>query len=328
MEKYRPDASFEVSRDRLLTTTGQEKGETLRAIQPDRFTARPETTVDYTGGASHTMSTPYVDGEHSETHRIALGSYQFTAPGANGMGPATESDYGIKSKTAYPNNRSTGPRDDYFGAMKVAVSAAVAPFLDVLRPSRKENSIGTLRPYQNPKSRVAASYVYDPSMKLPPTIRETTESNNYRAGPNKNKNGGAYQVSEHQAIRNERDTTTDFYYSGGSSAQYTDMRSQTAEYNQRNNDIKSSTIDGRMVPGNMKIYTGNVNMVAKNKDAQLTNNRPMAPVGITQSPSVHNLGQMQGSSNQLYQNIQIDRSSPDVLNALQGNPFVIPYYAN
>ena len=33
-------------------------------------------------------------------------------------------------------------------------------------------------------------------------------------------------------------------------------RSYEAEYNQRNNDIKSSTIEGRLIQGNMKLYNG------------------------------------------------------------------------
>jgi len=326
MEKNRPDGSFEVGQDRYLTTTGLEKGPTLRSVPIERFVNRPETTAEYAGAAGYGTSNLYIDGEHMPTHRIELGSAPFTPAGANGKYNPTESDYGMKSKMAYPNNRSTTNRDNYYGAIGGAFGAAVAPLLDALRPSRKENTIGNLRPYQNAKSTVSSSYMYNPNDKPLPTIRETTESSKFHLNVNANQRGGAYQVAEQQPIHNARENTSDFYYAGNSSAgaRSQNMRSYEAEYNQRNNDIKSSTIDGRLVPGNMNLYDGNVNMAAKAKDNYLLNNRPLAPHGVIEAPSVYNMGKMSGAE-PLYQNIQLDRSSPDVLNALQGNPYAIPY---
>lgn len=327
MEKNRPDASFELSRDRLFVTTGLEKGPTSRSIAIEKNMSRPETTTDYSGVAGYSNSNMYVDGEHMPTHRIGLESYPFTPAGAIGKGNANENDYGIKSKMAYPNNRSHNKQDDYFGAIGGAFGATVAPLLDALRPSRKENTIGSLRPYQNVKSTVPSSYMYDPQMKLPPTIRETTENSNFVLNPTSlTQRGGGYEVEGNQPIRNERDTTTDFYYSGvaGAGLRSQNMPTYQAEYNQRNNDLKSSTIDGRMVPGNMSLYNSDINMMAKNKDAYLVNNRPLAPQGISESPSMNNMGRLQGN-NQLYSNIQLDRTSSDMMNALQSNPYAIPY---
>ena len=329
MEKNRPDGSFELSRDRLFVTTGLEKGPTSRSVAIEKNMSRPETTTDYSGVAGYSNSNMYIDGEHMPTHRIGLDAYPFTPAGASGKGTSNEHDYGIKSKMAYPNNRSQNTQNDYFGAIGGAFGAAVAPLLDALRPSRKENTIGTLRPYQNVKSAVPSSYMYDPQMKLPPTIRETTENNNFVLNPTSlTQRGGGYEVEGNQPIHNERDTTTDFYYGGGASA---GLRSQNmpiyqGEYNQRNNDIKSSTIDGRMASGNMSLYNSDINMMAKSKDAYLANNRPFAPQGTSESPSISNMGRLQGS-NQLYSNIQLDRTNTDVMSALQGNPYAIPYRA-
>ena len=328
MEKNRPDGSFEVGQDRYLTTTGLEKAPTLRSVPIERFVNRPETTAEYAGIAGYGKSNLYVDGEHMPTHRIELGSVPFTPAGASGKYGATESDYGMKSKVAYPNNRSSNTQNSYYGAIGGAFGAAVAPLLDALRPSRKENTIGTLRPYQNAKSNVSSSYVYDPNDKPLPTIRETTESSKFHLNVNANQRGGAYQVAEQQPIHNARETTGNYFYAGNSSAgaRSQDMRSYEAEYNQRNNDIKSSTIDGRLVPGNMNLYDGNINMAAKPKDNYLVNSRPLAPQGTTEAPSIYNMGRMSGAE-PLYQTIQLDRNSPDVLNALQGNPYAIPYRA-
>ena len=39
--------------DRLFTTTGVEKGQTLRSETIERNVARPTTSVEYSGGASY-----------------------------------------------------------------------------------------------------------------------------------------------------------------------------------------------------------------------------------------------------------------------------------
>ena len=67
------------------------------------------------------------------------------------------------------NNRSSNQQDTYFGAFSSAIGAVVSPLLDHVRPSRKENAIGNLRPYQNPGTTVSNSYVYNPADKPPPT---------------------------------------------------------------------------------------------------------------------------------------------------------------
>ena len=126
---------------------------------------------------------------------MQLDTFPIAAAGATNKGVATESDYGIKSKTAYPNNRSTTKQDEYFGAIGGAFGAAVAPLLDVLRPTRKENAIGTLRPYQNAKTTVSNSYVYDPEDKPLPTIRETTETSKNHLNVNNGQGAGAYEIT-------------------------------------------------------------------------------------------------------------------------------------
>jgi hypothetical protein len=101
--------------------------------------------------------------------------------------------------------------------------------------------------------------------------------------------------------------------------------SQAAEYNQRNNDIKSSTIDGRMVPGSMAIYSGDITMTGRDKDTMLKNTRPLGPNGPKNIGSLYNFGEIQKQPTQLDSRIQLDRSNPDILSALSGNPYNIPY---
>jgi hypothetical protein len=327
-EKNRPDTSFEMTKDRYFTTTGAEKGQTMRSVHIDKDVNRPDTAAEYAGGAGYQNSALYVDGEHMPSHKIQLDAPALTPAGARNGGAPTASDYGIKSKTAYPNNRSTNKQDKYFGAIGGAFGAAVAPLLDVLRTSKKENTIGSLRPYQNVKGEVASSYVYDPNKKAAPTIRETTEVGKFHPLVNANQKGGGYKVAAQQVANTSRSETGNHFYAGGSSAAAgrQDMRSYKAEYNQRNNDIKSSTIDGRMVSGNMKLYSANVNMSSKHKDNDLVNNRPMTKNMPPPPPSTSSIGRMSGSQT-LNQNINMERNTPDLTNALKSNPFVIPYTA-
>ena len=190
-EKNRPDTSFEMTEDRYLTTTGAQKGQTMRSVHIDKDVSRPDTAVEYSGSAGYHTSSLYVDGEHMPTHKQQLDGPAFTPAGARNGGSATVSDYGIKSKKAYPNNRTTTTSDKYFGAVGGAFGAAVAPLLDVLRPSKKENTVGSLRPYQKAKASVASSYVYDPKQHAAPThFRVHTRFHSNHQCPRHTQEGG------------------------------------------------------------------------------------------------------------------------------------------
>jgi hypothetical protein len=183
-----------------------------------------------------------------------------------------------------------------------------------------------LRPYQNPKSNVEASYLFDPNDRPAPTIRDTTRRDGIYTNINSGQRGGAYDVTPQQLITQSRETTTASYVGNSSAGErYRVSRSQTAEYNQRNNDIKSSTIDGRLAPGNMALYSGDITMSGKAKDDWLKNTRPLGPEGPKQTGSLYNFGEVQRQPTQLDTNVQLERSNPDILSALSGNPYNIPY---
>ncbi len=329
-EKHRPERDFEMTQDRLFTTMGYETKPTQRAEHVPRHVSRPDTAQSYSGNAAYGNSSIYVDGKYEETHRQTLESYPIGIADANGRNIAADNDYGIQSNFAYPNNRSTGQNTDgYFGAFSSVIGAAISPLMDVLKPSRKENTIDSMRPYHNPGARVANSYLFDPNDVPNPTIRETTQ-NKLHLNVNMNNHGhGAYTVTDNQPIQNARTKQGDFLYMGNSSANSGTQttRSYEAEYNQRNNDIKSSTIDGRLVQGNMNLYQGNINQRLNNKDRDLVNNRPIAKNGIKASPTIDQLGRT-SQSQPIFQNINIERNDANLMSALQQNPYVIPYMGN
>ena len=318
------ETSFELGPDRLFTTTGVEIAPAARGITIEKFINRPETSQSYAGAARFQSDKTYNTGEYMPSSHMDLGPVPLGVATATGQKEATDGDYEMKSKFAYPNNRTANAENDYYGSVKGALGAVVAPLLDILRPSRKENVIGNLRPYENAHTRVSSSYLFNPADRPLPTIRETTENSKYTYGVNANQRGGAYATTEYQPVHNERDTTTEFFYAGISSAseRTKEPRAYDAEYRQRNNDIKSSTIHGRMVPGKMDLLNSDINMRNRNGDQMLKNSRSLQ---VTDAPkmlySPNQMGQSSNDKSGLYSTIQMDRNTPDILNAFRQNPY-------
>jgi hypothetical protein len=326
VEKKLPPKIFDNDISRWFTTTGVEKAQPYNGEIIQRNVVRAH--EEYVGGAANPTGQS-VRGEYMDPHTQQLPALPFTAAYSSGMGNAKEEDYGYKSQLVYSNNRTVGrfgtpnQDDSYFGVIKNTIGAAVVPFADMLRPSRKENTVGNLRPYQNAKSSVENSYVFNPNDRTPTTIRETTENSKMHFVVDSNQNGGAYLVTTHDELRNQRDTTTDFAYTGIAEAgsQNRQPRTYDAEYQQRNNDIKSSTIQGRMVPGNMDLFNNEVNMTQRPQEHILRNERPVVGT-FYQTPSIGQIGTLQGSTNlELYNKQQLDRNNGDVLQQLKGNPY-------
>uniref|UniRef100_A0A6C0AS21 DUF5899 domain-containing protein n=1 Tax=viral metagenome TaxID=1070528 RepID=A0A6C0AS21_9ZZZZ len=333
-EKNRPEQSFALDQrseggdiGRLFVTGGVQTAPTMRAVPIERYVSRPETAMSYAGGAGYQNSAAYVPGEYMPTHNQQFGEVPIGVANANGRNYATDSDYGIKSKMAYPNNRTVNKQDNYFGLVSGGLNAAIAPLLDVLRPSRKENTIGSLRPYQNPTTTVKQSYIFNPADRPAATIRETTENSKNHLNINANQRGGAYQVTEQQPETTYRSETSDFYYAGVASAGARTRQTKSYEsgYNQRSSELKSSVLASYTPAGNMDLMNGDINMRQAQKDVFLKNSRALAVDMPGQSPDVANFGRPSGSSNQLYSNIQMDRTNPDILSQLSKNPYVVDY---
>ena len=101
------------------------------------------------------------------------------------------------------------------------------------------------------------SYIFNPADRPGPTIRETTERSKFHMNSGTSTfNKGGYTVANPRPVLNNRMNQSDYFYAGNASAGDGTMeaRAYDAEYRQRNNDVKSSTIDGRLVPGHMSTY--------------------------------------------------------------------------
>jgi len=329
VEKNRVARTFEMGQDRLLTTTGLEKGATLRALPIDRDVSRPETSASYIGGAGAYVDGNYVDGEYMPSRHVDLGQLPLGVADGTTYGNSDQHDYGVKSQFAYPNNRTANQvnhDNSYFGAIGGTIGAVISPLLDVLRPSRRENVIGNLRTYGDAGTTVSNSYLINPNDRTPTTIRETTEYSKFHLQSNSGvlQNGGAYTVAKHQPITTARMNQHGFYSGNSSAGEHSRQpRNYEAEYRQRNNDIKSSVINGRLVPGNMALLNNQVNITNQDNASYLKNDRaPVGSVPYGSVPSIDQVGRLQGKQT-LYSGSHAERSNGDVLSQLKGNPYAL-----
>ena len=321
VEKHQPDTYFLNTPDRWLTTTGLEKGQTARAIEIERPVNRATTSTEYFGVDSNTEGTRmYAPGNYEQPKRPQLEAHPVMNPTSRSAAP-NDNDYNKNSYKILPNNRSCSKGPE-MGGINGAMKAAIAPIMDILRPSRKENVIGNCRQYGDAKATVSNGVVFNPADRAPTTMRETTEGN---IGMNhlniQGQNDGAYYVTEHQAVENERDTTNCFYIgnSGGSGAQ-TGNTTYNAAYNQRNNVNK--TYKNRPNQGGMQLLNTTTNIKIDKRDSDRRSDRLPIRNGGSNAviPSADNFGKI--NMPQYYnENMNCERINPDILNAFKKNPY-------
>lgn len=322
VEKYLPDTYFINTPDRWLTTTGLEKGQTSRAIQVDKDVNRATTSRQYFGADSNPSGTKmYTPGEHQQPKRPQLEANPITNPSARGNGKASSGDYGIGGYKVLPNNRSTVQNDMGFGIVSGFMKAAIAPIMDILRPSRKENVIGNINPTGNVQMTVNAPRVFNPADRTPTTIRETTEGllDNNHLNVEGQRDGG-YKVSEQQSVEQQRDTTNSEYYGDG--GMNTGVALYNAAYNQRNNVNK--TYVNRPNQGGMAMLNHDQRIQIDKNETDRNNNRMWVRNGnggINNTiPSIETYGKM--NMPQYYDNCQeCERINPDILTAFKENPY-------
>ena len=320
VEQYAPDTYYEVGQDRWFTTTGIQKAPTARSneIVPD--TNRKNTSTEYYGPQATQNSASYTKGVYKQPRRVELKPNDVTNISAIGYNNGPANDYGVKGYKPLPNNRSTTTHAENVGGVHGMVRAVIAPVLDVLRPSRKENVIGNIRPTGNAGSSVAKNPVWNPADRTKVTNREMTEG----AADGKYLNIGrqtsdGYSVTDHQPVKVQRDTTNRDYSGIAGPNSYNGDKNYEAAYNQRNNVNK--TYKNRPNQGGTQIFNQNDNVSINRRDADRNNNRMWAPsLGATTIPSKDTYGKQIAPE---YNNNKSNdgRLNPDLLNAFKDNPY-------
>lgn len=354
VNKNLPDTYFINSPERYLTTTGIEKAQTARGIEELKYQNRLDSTVEYGGVAGRGDNLAGKAPENYAPSRIphTYGEMQGNAHSGAGVQPATDGDYGRLGHKPLPNNRSTVQQRDQYGGVGSIIGAVIAPVMDVLRPSRKENVVGNIRLSGNvQKSGGGGEYVYDPNEIAKMTIKETTEDAAFHLNVEKSGAGGeyvydpnevakvtmkqttecspfhlnvqnqkadAYQVSEQQATFNQRDSTNYSDYGAGGNSSGLAVVDQYARQRNNNNKIQAPA----SIHGSMSVHNSNINQ--RNNNLKSCDNprewgAPSARINST--PAIEHQGALHGGQSYNQQKIGTDRINPDLLNAFKSNPY-------
>lgn len=326
VEKQRPDTYYINSEDRWLTTTGIEKKQTARG----KISLKPENRA-YQVREHFGQPIPDGNGTYVKRNYHRSEKPQFKS---HNLGPASDAN-GWKVKGGHKNMREViqegykplansrvlTKQQKELGPVSAGFKAMVTPILDMLRPSRKQNVVGNMRPAGNAKGKWAVSnnVIWNPADKAKTTIKEQTEKTLYI------KQGGSKYDAGHvnsklTAIGQHRDTTTCSYIGNSSAADGAqNTRVYNTEYNAELNPNKQelSKVD-RFNQGTSAIFSGKQNVTnLRNRTVKPDQLNPNF-TKITANKSA--LGNMSGK-NTRENVVNCSRNSRDILNAFKQNPY-------
>ena len=151
-------------------------------------------------------------------------------PTATNQNSGELNDYNVNSYENVVNNRGTTNQETIFGNIKGTVSALMSPFVDVMKPTRKEETICNSRISGNVGGQVSKVPIFNPSDRTKTTNREMTEST--LAGNHLNVTGGqqgGYHVAQPFLKGGQRHSTTVNYVGNAMASDSTAQRSYDAE---------------------------------------------------------------------------------------------------
>ena len=212
IEKNKPDTDYVVGPNRWFTTTGSTLGQTLHSEEAIHENNRQTTNVQYYGITGNTTDgqASYMTGHYETSNRPELRQNDINPVSAAGQGAATDADYGAKGYQMLKNNRSINgqnTREGNIGGMNGTFKAMLAPIVDILRPTRKENFIGNINQVGNITSKVPRLPITNPDNALKTTIKETTSTKigtNYLNVSNVGVSDGGYKNANIQIKEQER----------------------------------------------------------------------------------------------------------------------------
>ena len=322
MEKHAPDTTFATGADRFFTNVGSEKRATTRSEHIEKAVNRPDTNTEYYGSGNRgEHNATYTTGEYEDSHKQQLGAVPLSHADAQGHYSASPNNFGRDGYNVLPNNRVTTNNGDNMGIVGTAVKAAIAPLLDVLRPSRKENMIGNGRPTGDPGTTVPAARIYNPADRTRTTIREMTE--NHKGHLNfENQQGHGYLVSKHRADQTQRQTTSCPQIGiAGNTVETSNARVYNAEYNMRTNPGREQVSRNRPNKGGTQIFNQNMNIHIDKRDADRDNNRMWVSSATNREPLGAQHYNDVRTPMQLDQSMHTERNRADILTAFKNNPY-------
>ena len=315
MEKHLPEKFYINTPERYLTTTGLQKAPTIRSLHNNRQVNRA-ISVEYTGAPN--MSTD--NGMAESNYRVGNKAYK-QLPGCN-IGPAQigTNKVIIDNKSDFKqNNRTINKELPSKGMITGMVNSATAPLMDIIKPTRKEGLVDSVRVMGNPAGSVPKSTFFDPNNKVKTTTKETTQYSPYDYGsrPVNMNQSGAYEVTEQQPIHNQRETTSTDYV--GAAGNYNKQTSYESIYNQTINSNRSNEM--QMNHGNTNMFNSNMNQSTNDAKSNLHVMQQQYKNGNLNSsiPSTETYGKMLVPAYQ--QSSPSDRIENNLLKAFKENPY-------
>jgi len=324
-EKHRPDKFYESGQERWFTTTGAEKKQTSRPVINQKDVNRTTTSIHYQGaaGAAGADGVTYSTDTYREPTNNEYSSPNLTAASAAGRGSADPNDYSKNSHKNYLTNRDTTSEGHLFGNVGSALSAAISPLVDMLKPSRKENFIGNARPYGEVQNSVSASYVHN-ELDTPGVTNRQMYSKSLNHYNVQHQTSGGYNVANPIAVPVQREETTR-YYSGVGGGNTQGLTLYDSAYSQEINTQKENTIVGRAPNGNTNKFNNNVNLNVSKQEKDIMNNRMLVPNNMSNiPPSAQTHGTMDMPNivtEQIDGNLNSNRIDPNLLSAFKSNPY-------
>jgi hypothetical protein len=322
VEKYNPDGFFINSQDRWLTTTGAEKAGQLLPKQIIHDSNRNQTTTHYSGVASSAhKNASYNSGVYEEPKRAELSSIDVPISTASGRGPIENLDT-LGSMTNLNNNRSSNVQPDTFrSGFNSAMGAAIAPLLDIFKPTKKSETCTGVTVYGDAGKTVSNNYVINPKDTPKITNKETTIFKPH-GWIGSQRTDASYSKNTNTPVPQQRDTTSvyDVGNMGGDGNKYGAM-DYDAYFKQHNNDNKQTMEFTNQ--GNMDLYNHDINVQINKQDTCTDSvNRLQAPKNLWGvPPSVETYGKF--NAPQYYNECEIGctRIEPEILNAFRSNPY-------
>lgn len=333
VEKNLPDTYYINGPERYFTTTGQEKAQTARSIQLLPEENRQTTNREYFGtGDQTTGEAGYIPGSYNPSTRKQLESKLKHV--SNGYAPNKhEATSGDNSRQGYKdsvlsNNRTLDTcRQPNYGIVSSVAQAVVMPILEMIRPSRKENFVGNLRPNGNAgRSDINKTYVYNPADRPKTTIKEmTARRKDHQFMNNQSESGGyGYMVNPQRVEDQQRDSTTTSYLGNGGNTQGSSNAMVYDHIYSAELIDKTPISKGRdPTPQGAKMFNGqsHTNIRVDKHDSDRNNRRMFVPENIMKvTPSV----ELKGKSvlrSEYGQGIQCERNRPEILDAFHKNPY-------
>ena len=194
IEKHRPEGFYKSGPERWLTTTGQEKAQTVRSnhILKDQKNNDPS---EYFGIASDKEAT-YIKGNYETSNKQNLPSCQIQHIHSKNAAPASISD--LTKINILPNNRYTTNNNDVIGISGFG-KAVIAPLIDFLKPTKKEDNINNPRVNGNVNTNNTKEYVKSDYNIMKITNRQMTTNKLDLNHLNVDgvQQGHAYQIAKH-----------------------------------------------------------------------------------------------------------------------------------